>query len=84
MMGLGLLIPVLLIGAVAYAAGWRPQFPSSGQGQAPGGPAKDDAMRRYGFVNLNGKGAGEVGKFPHHRCTRFDPAFRAASGEISR
>jgi uncharacterized membrane protein len=44
MMGLGLLIPVLLIGAVAYAAGWRPQFPSSGQGQAPGGPAKDDPL----------------------------------------
>ena len=26
MMGFGLIIPLLLIGAVAYALGWRPQF----------------------------------------------------------
>ena len=26
MMGLGLIVPLLLIGAVVYALGWRPQF----------------------------------------------------------
>ena len=26
MMGFGLIIPLLLIGAIAYALGWRPQF----------------------------------------------------------
>jgi putative membrane protein len=26
MMGLGLIVPMLLIGLVAYALGWRPQF----------------------------------------------------------
>lgn len=26
MMGFGLIIPLLLIGVVAYALGWRPQF----------------------------------------------------------
>ena len=26
MMGLGLIVPLLLIGLVAYALGWRPQF----------------------------------------------------------
>ena len=26
MMGFGLIIPLLLIGAVAYALGWQPQF----------------------------------------------------------
>lgn len=36
MMGFGLIIPLLLIGAVAYALGWRPQLnqtqpPSAGQ-----------------------------------------------------
>lgn len=26
MMGFGLIFPLLLIGAIAYALGWRPQF----------------------------------------------------------
>jgi putative membrane protein len=26
MMGFGLIIPLLLIGGIAYALGWRPQF----------------------------------------------------------
>jgi uncharacterized membrane protein len=26
MMGLGLIVPLLLIGVVAYVLGWRPQF----------------------------------------------------------
>ena len=29
MMGLGLTVPLLLIGLVAYALGWRPQFNQS-------------------------------------------------------
>ena len=33
MMGLGLLTPLLLIGVVAYALGWRPQFNQSGPAQ---------------------------------------------------
>ena len=30
MMGFGLIVPLLLIGLVAYALGWRPQFNPSG------------------------------------------------------
>lgn len=30
MMGLGLIVPLLLIGLVAYALGWRPQFNQTG------------------------------------------------------
>lgn len=30
MMGLGLIVPLLLIGLVAYALGWRPQFNQAG------------------------------------------------------
>ena len=30
MMGFGLIVPLLLIGLVAYAIGWRPQFNQSG------------------------------------------------------
>jgi putative membrane protein len=33
MMGFGLIIPLLVIGGIAYALGWRPQF-------NPGGPAQ--------------------------------------------
>ncbi len=32
MMGFGLLFPLLVIGGIAYAAGWRPQF---GQASPP-------------------------------------------------
>jgi uncharacterized membrane protein len=38
MMGFGLIVPLLLIGLVAYALGWRPQFNPSGPaptGQPP-------------------------------------------------
>ena len=38
MMGFGLIIPLLLIGGIAYALGWRPQFNQSGPaptGQTP-------------------------------------------------
>ncbi|HLO30021.1 MAG TPA: SHOCT domain-containing protein [Anaerolineales bacterium] len=34
MMGFGLIVPLVLIGAVAYALGWRPQFNRSGPPQA--------------------------------------------------
>ncbi len=33
MMGFELLVPLLLIGAVAYALGWRPQFNQTGPAQ---------------------------------------------------
>ena len=33
MMGFGLIIPLLLIGGIAYALGWRPQFNQSGSAQ---------------------------------------------------
>ena len=33
MMGFGLIVPLLLIGAVAYALGWRPQFNQTGLAQ---------------------------------------------------
>ena len=33
MMGFGLIVPLLLIGVVAYALGWRPQFNQMGPTQ---------------------------------------------------
>jgi len=33
MMGFGLIVPLILIGAVAYALGWRPQINQSGPAQ---------------------------------------------------
>ena len=30
MMGFGLIVPLLLIGAIVYALGWRPQFNQTG------------------------------------------------------
>ncbi len=30
MMGFGLIIPLLIVGLVAYALGWRPQFTNQG------------------------------------------------------
>ena len=36
MMGFGLLFILVVIGAIAYAGGWRPQF---GQGSSPASPA---------------------------------------------
>lgn len=33
MMGFGLIVPLLLIGAIAYALGWRPQFNQMGPAQ---------------------------------------------------
>jgi len=55
MMGFGLLIPVLLIGAIAYAAGWRPQFGNAGQppnGQT-GRSALDILRERYVRGEIN-------------------------------
>ena len=33
MMAFGLIIPLLLIGGIAYALGWRPQFNQTGPAQ---------------------------------------------------
>jgi putative membrane protein len=33
MMGFGLIIPLLVIGGIAYALGWRPQVNQTGQAQ---------------------------------------------------
>lgn len=33
MMGFGVIIPLLLIGGIAYALGWRPQFNQAGSAQ---------------------------------------------------
>lgn len=33
MMGFGLVVPLLLIGAIAYALGWRPQSNQTGPAQ---------------------------------------------------
>ena len=33
MIGFGLIIPLLLIGGIAYALGWRPQFNQTGSAQ---------------------------------------------------
>jgi putative membrane protein len=40
MMGLGLVIPLLLIGGIAYALGWRPQFNQSGPAQTKQRPVE--------------------------------------------
>ena len=46
MMGLGLIVPWLLIGLVAYAFGWRPQF--NHIGPAPTSETPDDILKaRY-------------------------------------
>lgn len=37
-MGFTLILPFLLIGVIAYALGWRPQFGQSGPSQAKGDP----------------------------------------------
>jgi putative membrane protein len=33
MMGFGLLVTLAIVGAIAYALGWRPQFTQSGPGK---------------------------------------------------
>lgn len=40
MMGLGLIVPLLLIGLIAYALGWRPQFNQTGQAQSSQTPVE--------------------------------------------
>lgn len=40
MMGFELLVPLLLIGAVAYALGWRPQFNQTGPAQTSQTPVE--------------------------------------------
>ena len=38
MMGFGLIVPLLLIGAIAYALGWRPKFDQTGPAQTSQSP----------------------------------------------
>ncbi len=40
MMGFGLIVPLLLIGVVAYALGWRPQFNHTGPDQTSQTPVE--------------------------------------------
>jgi putative membrane protein len=40
MMGFGLIVPLLLIGVVAYALGWRPQFNQTKPAQTSQSPAE--------------------------------------------
>jgi len=54
MMGFGLIFPVLIIGAIVYALGWRPQgqdnlFTPSGGGKS----ALDIAKERYARGELS-------------------------------
>jgi putative membrane protein len=46
MMGFGLLFPLLIGGAIAYAAGWRPEF-LQGSRPSPGQSALDVLKERY-------------------------------------
>ncbi len=41
MMGFGLLLPIILIGLLAYALGWRPQFNNQAR---PDRRAQNDAL----------------------------------------
>jgi len=46
MMGFGLLVPLILIGVVAYALGWRPQ--SNQTGSAPTSQTPEEILKaRY-------------------------------------
>jgi putative membrane protein len=40
MMGFGLIVPLILIGVVAYALGWRPQTNQTGPAQTGQSPAE--------------------------------------------
>jgi len=52
MMGFGLIIPLLLIGGIAYALGWRPQFNQSGP--APTSQTPLDLLKaRYARGEIN-------------------------------
>ena len=52
MMGLGLIVPLLLIGLVAYALGWRPQFNQSGPAQTRETPL-EILKARYASGEIN-------------------------------
>jgi putative membrane protein len=50
MMGGGLLVFLLIVGVIAYALGWRPDFlewMNSGGDQPPGDSAEEILKRRY-------------------------------------
>ena len=52
MMGLGLIVPLLLIGLVAYALGWRPQFNQTGPAQTSETPL-EILKARYARGEIN-------------------------------
>jgi putative membrane protein len=52
MMGLGLIILLLLIGAVSYAIGWRPQFNQTGPAQTSMTPV-EILKSRYARGEIN-------------------------------
>ena len=52
MMGLGLIVPLLLIGLVAYALGWRPQSNQTGLAQTSETPL-EILKARYARGEIN-------------------------------
>ena len=61
MMGFGLIIPILLVGAVAYALGWRPQFNQARPTQSDQTPL-DILKARYA--------RGEIGREEYEQMRR--------------
>ena len=67
MMGFGLIVPLLLIGAIAFALGWRPQINQTGPAQTNQSPeeslkaryARDEISREeYDYSKRVGYGIG--------------------------
>ena len=54
MMGLGLILPLLLIAVVAYALGWRPQFNPTGLAQSSETPL-EILKARYARGEISGE-----------------------------
>ena len=67
MMGLGLLFALLVIGAVAYAGGWRPW---SLQGSQPGTPPGMDASNDVMEILRERYARGEVTKEEYEEMRR--------------
>ena len=53
MMGFGLIFILLIVGAVAYASGWRPQFNQPSQPQTGRSSALDILRERYARGEIN-------------------------------
>jgi uncharacterized membrane protein len=61
MMAFGLIFPLLVLGAIAYALGWRPQFFQSQTGQSGQTPAE---ILKSRFAR------GEIGREEYERILR--------------